>query len=290
MIKLGIVGAENSHCRSIAKVCNIDQAVDCRAVCVWGETPEFARESAAAGQIPTIVSDWREMLGTVDGVMIDHRHAKYHAEVATFFVEHDVPCFVDKPFTFTLAEGKQLCRLARQRGVPITSFSVKVLQDGFAEFRDALGEVGSVAFCTSSGPADIDSQYGGVFFYGIHQVDPVIELFGPAVETVSLRRCGRNALATLWYGEGPVVTINCLNNGLSTFHASVVGDKGILDWTFGRDPAPHLAGAKLFTEMFRTGVEPIAHERMLAPIAVLEALAESLRSGGPVQVADVAQV
>ena len=105
MLKMGIVGAENTHCAEIAKLCNVERKVPCRVVAVWGETQEFAKAAATAGRIPAIVRDWREMLGNIDGVMIDHRHPKYHAEVARFYVENGVPCFVDKPFTFTLKEA-----------------------------------------------------------------------------------------------------------------------------------------------------------------------------------------
>ena len=141
MLKMGIVGAENSHCAAIAKLLNVEKALPCRVVSVWGEAPRFAQKSAEAGQIPKIVRDWRTMLGEVDGVMITHRHAKYHAEVARFFVRNGIPCFVDKPFTFTLKEGKNLCRLARKRGIPIVSFSVKVLHETFGVRRGLMTTV-----------------------------------------------------------------------------------------------------------------------------------------------------
>ncbi|MBT3376864.1 MAG: Gfo/Idh/MocA family oxidoreductase [Lentisphaerae bacterium] len=288
MLRMGIIGAENSHCAAIARLLNVEQALPCRVVSVWGEAPRFARQSAEVGQIPEIVADWRAMLGKVDGVMITHRHAKYHAEVARFFVRNGVPCFVDKPFTFTLREGKSLCRLSRKHGVPIISFSVRVLHKTFRDFREAVKGVGDVAFLNSTGPADLKSKYGGVFFYGIHQVDPVIELFGNQVDTAFIRPHRAGGIATLTYKRGPVVTINCVNNGFRGFHSTVVGDGGLVDWTFGRDASPHIVGARLFVDMFRTGEEPIPHERMLAPIAVLEALAESLETGRTVKVARVA--
>ena len=62
MLRMGIVGAENSHCRQIAKLCNLDKKVACRVTMVWGETPKYAKIAAEATDIPTIVGDWREML------------------------------------------------------------------------------------------------------------------------------------------------------------------------------------------------------------------------------------
>jgi len=289
MLKIGIVGAENSHCIRIATICNVDKTIPCRVVSVWGEKPEYAEKAATQCQIPEIVKDWRKMLGKVDGVMIDHRHAKFHAPTATFFVENGVPCFVDKPFSFTLAEGKKLCALARKKGVPITSFSVKVFQKSFKDFAKAAGKLGKIAIVNSSGPCDIRSQYGGISFYGIHQVDPMIEMFGNQVETAHLRAVGDNGVATLTYKDGPIITINCVKSGsgCGDFFCTVVGEKQVMGWPFGYDANPYLAGAKIFTTMFRTGKEPIPHERMLAPVAALEALDKSLKLGKPVKVASV---
>ncbi|MFC1452879.1 Gfo/Idh/MocA family protein [Verrucomicrobiota bacterium] len=285
MLRIGIIGAENSHCASIAKLCNVEKKVSARVVAVWGETRKFARTAAEAGQVPEIVKDWRELLGKVDGVMIDHRHPRYHAEPAEFFVGKGVPCFVDKPFTFTLSQGKKLCALARKKKVPITSFSTIPIQESFVEFKKATKKLGTVAHLNSFGPADLTSKYGGVFFYGIHQVDAIIELLGTEVDCVSLHRHGKGGLGVLTYRNGPVVTLHCVNNGSYAFHWSALGDKEVLDLTYASDQSPFLAGARTFLKMFRTGKEPLSHERMLAPVAVLEAMAKSLSlKGKPVKV------
>ena len=285
MLRMGIVGAENSHCRQIAKLCNLDKKVACRVTMVWGETPKYAKIAAEATDIPTIVGDWREMLGQVDGVMMDHRHAKYHYEVAEFFVQNGVPCFVDKPFTWTLNEAKKLCALARKKKVAITTFSSIPLQTSFKGFAKALGKLGKVVSLTSTGPVDLRSKYGGVFFYGIHQVDAIIEALGMDVSWVNVQKHGKAGVATLAYRDGALVNMNCIKNGNGTFHWSAVGDKAVLDWPLERDALAYLNGLKMVVKMFRTGVTPIPHRRMMAPVAVLEAMAKSLKLGRPVRVA-----
>jgi predicted dehydrogenase len=282
MLRVGIIGAQNSHCTAIARLCNVEKRFPCRVTAVWGERAEFAEAAAKAGRIPAIVRDWHDMLGHVDGVMIDHRHPKYHAEPASFFLENNVPCFVDKPFTYTLAEAKRLCALARKRKVAVTSYSDITMHKGFAKFRKAFMKLGPVANLTSTGPVDLKSEYGGVFFYGIHQVDAIIELLGTNVQWASLQPHGEGGVAVLAYRGGPIVTMNCVNNGNRTFHWSVVGGKEVLDWTHCDDPNPYLASTRTFMKMFRTGQEPFSHERLLAPVAVLEAMAKSMKLRRPV--------
>ena len=77
-----------------------------------------------------------------------------------------------------------------------------------------------------------------------------------------------------------MVTMHCANNGSYVFHWSALGDKELLDCTYTSDPSPFLTGARIFLKMFRTGIEPLPHERILAPVAVLEAMAKSLERGG----------
>ncbi|HIG17134.1 MAG TPA: hypothetical protein EYQ31_07495 [Candidatus Handelsmanbacteria bacterium] len=77
MLRIGMVGAENSHTAAIAKVLNIDEKIrGVRATHVWGETAAFAKAAAEKGQIPTIVRKPEEMMGEVDAIVVDHRHQR----------------------------------------------------------------------------------------------------------------------------------------------------------------------------------------------------------------------
>src|SRR5665648_412210 len=53
-IRIGIIGAENSHTVIYGKMFNIDKKFPGVEVThLWGETDEFARKAAEAGKIPT---------------------------------------------------------------------------------------------------------------------------------------------------------------------------------------------------------------------------------------------
>ena len=55
-IRIGIIGAENSHTIGYGQIFNRDRKFpDCEVVGVWGETDEFAKNAAAKGHIPWIV-------------------------------------------------------------------------------------------------------------------------------------------------------------------------------------------------------------------------------------------
>lgn len=285
MLKLGIIGAENSHSYAIGKTCNIDKSVAMRVPVIWGETAKFAKNAAERGGIPTIIKDWKKMLGQVDGIMIDHRHPGPHYKVAKYFVERGVPTFVDKPFTWKLSEAKRLLDLAAKKKTPVTTFSSIPIQKAFQAFKKEALKNSRILAVNSTGPVDLKSKYGGVFFYGIHQVDAVIELMGTDLKRVSLLRNGDNGIANIMYRDGGVATINCIKKGGGGFHWQVCCEKGLLTHARQGDANPYLYSAQLIRGLLANGKQPFSRERMLAPIAALEAMQKSLDTGKPVNVA-----
>jgi predicted dehydrogenase len=279
MINIGIVGAENSHTVAIAKTLNIEKRVPgCRIVCVWGESRKYAKDAQERGQIPTIVADPSDMIGQVDAAIVDHRHAKFHLPAVRPLLEKKIPLFVDKPFCFRVREGREFLDRAKRLKVPVTSFSVLPKQAAFAEFARDARKLGKIQSIVSTGPCDIKSKYGGVSFYGIHQVDMVVRLLGWDVTHAELHRGKANHTATLYSAGGAISTMNLISEGRPGFHLSAIGEKGRLDRTINYDDNTYLTGVRSFCRMFKTGKTDETRESILTPVAVLEALEKSLKT------------
>jgi len=278
--RIGIIGAENSHTAAIARTLNIERAIKGFSVdFLWGETDEFARDAAGKGRIPNIVKRPREMLGEIDALIVDHRHAKYHLRAALPFVEKGIPTFVDKPFCYRAAEGREFLRIARKRGTRVTSFSTIPLSRSFAAFVRKTREAGDILGGATYGPCDIRSTYGGVFFYGIHQVAMALDAFGTNISHVQLSRNRGHAVGQLHYTDGKIVTMHLVKSGWYGFVATAIGSERRVHREIRTDANPYLTGVRMFTTMFRTGVEPIPHTRILRSVEVLEALQQSQKSG-----------
>jgi predicted dehydrogenase len=260
---------------------------------VWGETTEFAENAAEEGRIPTIVGDPTEMIGAVDGVVVDHRHAKYHLPAAQAFVDAGVPVFVDKPFCIGLDEGVEFVRHAREKGVAITSYSTLPLQQSVAEFAKAMKGIGTIRLIVTAGPGDVDDQYGGVYFYGIHQVDLLCSLLErPALQVTSARH-GDEGIATIAFADGVVAVVNMLKDWWAGgFCATAYGDEspGVHHSALAMDENVYLTGVQRFCTMFETGKEPMPPVAYLRPVAILAAMQESFDTGIPVAVRAVPEI
>jgi predicted dehydrogenase len=288
MIRIGIVGAENSHTVAISKVLNIEKKIrDCRVVSVWGETAGYARDAAERGQIETIVKKPEDMIGHIDAACVDHRHAQFHLPAVLPLLEAKIPIFVDKPFCYRVAEGKRFLSRAKKLKVPVCSFSTLPKQASFVQLQKDLKKLGRVISVISTRPCDIRSKYGGVSFYGIHQVDMITRLLDQDITHAEVSLGKKNHTGTLYSANGAISTLNLFTEGHTAFHISVIAEKGRIDRTIVRDDSPYLSGVKTFCKMFRTGKTDETSTTMLNPVAVLEAMEKSIKTRKRVKVPSI---
>lgn len=279
-MRIGIIGAENTHTAAIGNMINVQKLIKgCSVDYVWGETPRFAKAAAKDGGIPHIVKKPTDMLGKVDAVVVDHRHPKYHLSAVLPFVKKGIPTFVDKPFCYRAAKGKEFLKIAKQNKVPVTSHSALPLQQSYKKFVTKMKKLGKILGGVTYGPCDIRDPNGGIFFYGIHQVDMILNAFGYNVSAVQVTKLGKNATAQVMYPDGSIVVMHCIKEGLGSFYMTAIGEKDLIHSLIAFDKHMHLPGTQRFTKMFKTGREPLTYAEILKPVQVLEALEKSVKSG-----------
>ena len=277
-LRIGIIGAENSHTIGFGRMFNTDKKFpNAEVKYVWGENDEFAQNAAEKGNIPNIVKDPGEMLGKIDALIVDHRHARYHLEAATPFIREGIPTFVDKPFCYRAEEGEAFLALARKHGTPVTSYSSIAHSAATFDIKEQVASMGKINQVVRTGPIDMDSKYGGIFFYGVHSVQPLMYIFGEDIERVKVTRNGRNGSANLVYRNGLFVTMIMKNisRGWETFVETEDGYMELKSTVEESDPALCYTA---MVDMFRTGEEPRTHESILNCVRVLEALEKSVES------------
>ncbi len=277
-IRIGIIGAENSHTIGYGKMFNTDKKFPgVEVLYVWGETDEFAKNAAEKGNIPNIVEDPQEMMGKIDALIVDHRHAKYHLDAARPFVKAGIPTFIDKPFCYRLDEGKEFLEMASKYGTPVTSYSSIAHSNATFDMRDQVKSMENINQVVRYGPVDMDSKYGGIFFYGVHLVQPLMVMFGEDIERVRVTRNGKNGNAILVFKSGLYATLIFKPDsyGWETF---VDTKEGLIELkSHVEEPDPGLNYVDM-VEMFRTGKEPRSYESILSCVAVLEAMEKSVAS------------
>ncbi len=277
-IRIGIIGAENSHTAGFGKLFNIDKKFPGAEVkYVWGETEAFAESAMDKGNIPNQVKDPLEMLGKVDALIVDHRHPKYHLEAAAPFVKEGIPVFVDKPFCYRADEGKEFLQLAKKVGIPVTSYSSIAQSSATFDMMEQIKSFEKISQVMRTGTADLESEYGGIFFYGVHIVEPLMYMFGEDIQEVKISRNGKYGNASLKFSSGLFATLIFKEKAYGWETYVETGNK----WMELKLRVEEADPPKNYTdmvEMFRTGKEPRSHQSILNCVSVLEALEKSAQT------------
>jgi predicted dehydrogenase len=278
-LKLGIVGGSvSAHTFDFGKLFNIDKKFPgVELLYAWADTEEFARDVREKARIPNIVKDPDEMIGKIDALIINHRDGKYHLKPAIPFIRAGIPTFVDKPFSNSVTEAREFLAFARSSGTPVTTWSTIAQSEKTLDLKRQVEKMGKINNLVCFGPVDIESPWGGIHFYGVHSVDPLLYIFGDNVTKVRVSRNGTTATGTLLFSNGMLATLIFMTQARNTpVYAET--KNGLLELKSDvreKDPP------KCYTDMvdmFRTGREPRSHKSILHSVAVLEALERSVSS------------
>ena len=148
---------------------------------VWDEDREKAEKLAKVFlNKPHVCGSLEEASDDVDLVFVADcsREGEYHLEYATPGLKKGVATFVDKPFAYTLADAREIVRLAEANNTPVMSSSL-LRQNPYGEyFRNRFVEIGPVGegFVKGYGLSGL----GGT----IHGLSLAQQIFGEGVEWV----------------------------------------------------------------------------------------------------------
>lgn len=279
--RIGIVGSQNSHSKAYAELINLKDAGKqygtVRVTHLWGEEEAQTKEVAEKCAIPNIVTKHTDMLGQVDGVICVRRHGGGHLEDAMPFLKAKLPVYVDKPLACSVADARAMVDAAQAAHVGFSSFStLRYAPETEALVAALRAEAGELRAGTSAGHCEADSEYGGIYFYGIHAVELMTTVWGYGVESVLAMKHGPNVTALCAYKNGATVSLELLGDAKYVFHLTAFGTKGWKAAEIGTGNA-YAAG---ITPILATLIEqawPIDAAHLLEPIQILAAVERSLK-------------
>jgi|SRR5579883_2108946 len=283
MIRLGIVDFDSSHCVEFTKRLNHlggaqDQWVDgAKVVAGWpGESklspervPGFTEQMRKFGV--ELVGRPADMVGKVDGVLIESVDGSVHWERARPFLEAGIPCFVDKPFASSLADARRIVELAEKKKLPVFSSSSLRYAPEIASYVGDPAH-GKVLGCLTYGPASLDptDRNPGLFHYTIHAVEMLYALMGPGCDRVTCTHEKDADVVTGRWKDGRVATVRGNRAGGGSYGFTAFAEKGPRSVAVGTQFI-YRELLKRVVEMFQTGKSPLDPAVTLEIVAFMEA-------------------
>lgn len=284
MIKLGLLDFDTSHCVEFTRRLNgvgkdTEQFVEGAKVVVGcpGESklsPEriegFAKQMKEFG-VP-LVDKPADMIGKVDGMLIEAVDGTVHLERARPFLEAGIPCFVDKPYACSVADAKAIAELAEKKKLPLFSSSSLRYAPEVVEFA-ADPKRGKLVGCVVYAPASLSpvpERNAGLFHYGIHGVEVLYTLMGPGCKRVTCTTEKGVDVVTGQWADGRVATLRGIRSGASGYGFVGFSEKGIQQVTVGTKFI-YRELLKRVVEMFKTGKSPLPIAETIEIVGFIEA-------------------
>lgn len=289
-LRIGIVGTDTSHATEFTKILNDPSAPNhvagARVVAAYkGGSPDiessrnridqYTKELHDQWQV-AIVDSIPELCKQVDAVMLNSIDGRVHlAQAREIFAGHK-PVFIDKPLASTLADAREIARLAKEAGVPWFSSS-SLRYDGVADLKTPDLEGAS-----TWGPGPLEEHHQlDLAWYAIHPVEMLYTLMGEGCEEVTrMSTPDTDVMVGRWKG-GRLGTVRALRP--YSHYGAVAFRKGAKEQSFSVAGEPRGGYTPLVEEVvkfFQSGKPPVPNSETLEIFAFLDAAQRSKEAGG----------
>jgi len=218
-----------------------------------------------------------EMIGKVDGILVESQEGAVHLERARPFLEAGMPCYIDKPFATSVADAKAIVALANKNNVPV--FSSSSLR--YAREIQKLQEegVGTIFGVDAYSPAGLHDRNPGLFHYGIHGVETLYALMGPGCESVTCTFTEGSEVTTGLWKDGRIGVMRGTRAGSHSYGFVAWTEKGVRQVTIDANYI-YRELLKRIVQMFQTGKSPLDNAETIEIVAFQVAALQSAQKGG----------
>lgn len=288
-LRIGIIGTDTSHCAAFTGVLNDpkhkDHVPGARVVAAfkggskdlessWSRVDKYAAELNAKWGVE-IVPDIPTLLSKVDAVLLESVDGRPHLAQAKLVIEAGKPLFIDKPLASTLADAREIARLAKAKGVKWwTSSSLR-----YAPFVEDLKKAGPIKGVITWGPGPLEEHHQlDLSWYAIHPIEVLYTLMGTGCEEVTRTFAEGGEIITGRWKDGRIGTVRTLKP-YGDFGATVFYEKSV-----GQSPAKptfsYVDLVKRFVHFFQTGEVPVSNDETLEMFAFMDAAQRSREAAG----------
>jgi predicted dehydrogenase len=280
MFKIAILGSENSHCAGFASVLAPKEGEKrFPDIALVGVAGDEASNKAVTDKydVPVTTTNAADFAGKVDAVMITARHGGLHLPYAMPYIHDGAKLWIDKPITASVADARELVRLAHEKNLLLCGGSSLAGAEGTVRMKKLVREKGAaVTGGHVTAPVNLVNDYGNFWFYSQHLTQMVTEVFGQDIVSVEAKRKGDGVGAvfhypafdvTAYFGTGYSITVYLGGYGVACEKIDLGGEYFL----------PELCE---LADMLREGKVRQTPEELVYPVFIIDALIRSMEAGG----------
>ena len=286
-LRLGIIGTDTSHATAFTQVLNNpndpNHVPGARVVAAWkGGSPDIHESAARVDQYAAALKDkWgvklvdsiAELCPDVDGLLLESVDGRPHLEQFRQAAACGKPVFIDKPLASSLADAREIARLAREKSIPW--FSASSLR--YSPIADLRRPDVRSAIVWAPGPLEPHQQLD-LSWYGIHGIEMVYTILGTGCVEVSRVSAPDFDVITGKWSDGRVGTVH-LQRPYGRYGGIVfLKDQHVI-------PMPDVSVnytplVREIVKFMETKTPPISNDETLEIFAFMDAAQKSVAAGG----------
>lgn len=231
---------------------------------VWAQDRKIAAHIAQAALIETVVDNFTDMIGQVDGVLLARDDAETHYELAAPFLETGIPIYVDKPLALTVNEARQLLGMQRYAGQLFSCSALRYAKEFQLSDVD-LAQIGRLRHIHATAPKDWER-------YAVHVIEPLLLLAkerGIAERNQAWHEGDATTVAVA-YSSGFQALISTLGSSSAPLAMRVFGDLGWKDLVFKDSYSAFRTALSEFIQGIVRREERIDQDFMLEVVSIIE--------------------
>jgi predicted dehydrogenase len=286
-MKIGLIGLDTSHSIEFTKIIQGTETpeeeklkeleiVSCMRFpsAFNSEESQDDRQAQLEKWGVKVTRSFEEAIEGVEGIMIEINDPALHLEYFKKVVDLGLPVFLDKPLSATLAEGKEIIKLAREKNIPMWSSSSLRYTNEIKATAEAVPEA---TFCNVFGPMGIAASGSSLVWYGIHSFEMLATLMGKGAKSVFARQDERGIVSIVQYKDGRRGIVEC-NEKAFHYGGRAQGETAK---SFVVDASAGLYKNLLLEirDFFINGTIPVSLDETLEIQAMMDAAERSLKSG-----------
>ena len=291
-LKVGLIGLDTSHAPAFTKLLNDPTAEEyvpgAKVVAAYaGGSPDveasYTRVEKYTDQIRDqygvrIVGSIEELLKEVDAVILTSVDGRVHLAQVRPVIEAGKPVFIDKPMAASLKDVYTIFALAREKGVPCWSASSLRF---YPELQAALKDtsLGKILGCEAYSPAKLEPHHPDLFWYGIHGVEILFTIMGPAIEKVSRVYTEDADLVSGVWQDGRLASFRGSRQGKGRYGALIYYEKGIRLVEPGKGSL-YKPLVEEIIQFFNSGRSPVDAAETIAIFKFMDAAQQSKKLNG----------
>jgi hypothetical protein len=284
VLKIGIIGTDTSHATAFATLLNGGKIPGAKIVAAYKggsadvessrtRVDNYAKELQSKWGVE-IVDDIPTLASKVDAILLLSVDGRTHLQQFKAALAAKKPVFIDKPLASTLADAREIARLAKEAGVPW--FSASSLR--WSEITSSLegpGILGAMAW----GPGPFEEHHQlELSWYAIHPIEILFTLMGPGCEEVTRVVGADSDEITCKWKDGRLGTVRALRP-YGTYGAVVFRKDGV-QMSPAKPRTDYEGLVREIVKFFETGKPPVENANTLEIFAFMDAAQRSKEAGG----------